>query len=38
MPNKWLSQKGVTLKKQQYKIANWSDYNTRLKRRGDIGV
>ena len=38
MPNKWLNQKGIIIKKQHYKVSNWSDYNTSLKRRGDIEV
>jgi hypothetical protein len=38
MPNKWLNQKGITIRKQHYKVANWSDYNASLKRRGDIEV
>lgn len=36
MPNKYLEKKGVALRKQQYKVTNWSDYNKSLKRRGDI--
>jgi Transposase DDE domain len=38
MPNKWLNQKGISVKPQRHKIANWSDYNASLKRRGDIEV
>ena len=38
MPNKWLNAKGITIKKQKHKVANWSDYNASLKRRGDIEI
>ena len=38
MPNKWLNQKEITIKKQKYKVSNWSDYNASLKIRGDIEV
>ena len=38
MPNKWLKQKGITLKKQKYKVSNWSDYNRKLKNRGDVEI
>lgn len=38
MPNKWLSQKGIEIKKQKYKVSNWSDYNKALKNRGDIEI
>ena len=38
MPNKWLNDKGIELKKQKHKVSNWSEYNTNLKRRGDIEV
>jgi len=38
MPNKWLNQKGITIRKQLYKVSNWSDYNASLKGRGDIEV
>jgi len=38
MPNKWLNQKGISIKPQRHKVANWSDYNASLKRRGDIEV
>ena len=38
MPNKWLNQKGIKIKKQKYKVSNWSDYNKALKNRGDIEV
>tara|TARA_Y100001933_G_scaffold243111_1_gene271430 strand:- start:43 stop:1038 length:996 start_codon:yes stop_codon:yes gene_type:complete len=38
MPNKWLNDKGVEIKKQKHKVFNWSEYNTNLKRRGDIEV
>ena len=38
MPNKWLNQKGVELKKQKYKVGNWADYNASLRLRGDIEV
>ena len=36
MPNKWLNQKGIAIKKPQYKVANWSEYNASLKNRGDV--
>lgn len=36
MPNKWLNQKGIEIKKQKYKVSNWSDYNKSLKNRGDV--
>lgn len=38
MPNKWLNKKEITIKKQKYKVSNWSDYNASLKIRGDIEV
>ena len=38
MPNKWLNQKGIEIKKQKYKLSNWSDYNKSLKNRGDIDI
>ena len=38
MPNKWLNEKGIEIKKQKHKVSNWSDYNANLKRRGDIEV
>ena len=38
MPNKWLSQKGIKIKKPRYKVSNWSEYNESLKRRGDFEV
>jgi hypothetical protein len=38
MPNKWLNNKGIELKKQRYKVENWSDYNESLKKRGDVEV
>ena len=38
MPNKWLNKKGVEIKKQCYRVSNWSDYNEHLKCRGDINV
>ena len=38
MPNKWLNTKAITIKKQKHKVANWSDYNAILKRRGDIEI
>ena len=38
MPNKWLNDKGIEIKKQKHKVSNWSEYNTALKRRGDIDV
>ena len=38
MPNKFLNRKGIEIKKQKYKVTNWSVYNEALKRRGDIEV
>ena len=38
MPNKWLNHKEIEIKKQKYKVSNWSDYNNSLKKRGDIKV
>ena len=38
MPNKWLNQKGIEIKKQKYKVSNWSDYNKSLKNRGDVEI
>ena len=38
MPNKWLNQKGIEIKKQQYKVSNWPEYNANLKKRGDIEI
>jgi hypothetical protein len=38
MPYKYLEQKGVAIKKQKYRIGNWSEYNASLRRRGDIEV
>lgn len=38
MPNKWLNQKKIEIKKQKYKVSNWSDYNNSLKKRGYIEV
>jgi len=38
MPNKWLNQKNIEIKKQKYKVSNWSDYNNSLKDRGNIEV
>tara|TARA_R100001591_G_scaffold116652_1_gene134117 strand:- start:17 stop:994 length:978 start_codon:yes stop_codon:yes gene_type:complete len=38
MPNKWLNQKKIEIKKQKHKVSNWSDYNNSLKNRGDIEV
>ena len=38
MPNKWLNQKNIEIKKQKYKVSNWSDYNNSLKNRGNIEV
>ncbi len=38
MPNKWLNEKGIEIKKQQYKVSNWTEYNKSLKSRGDIEV
>ena len=38
MPNKFLNCKRIEIKKQKYKLSNWSEYNEALKRRGDIEV
>ena len=38
IPNKWLNEKGIEIKKQQYKVSNWTEYNKSLKSRGDIEV
>ena len=38
MPNKWLNQKNIEIKKKKYKVSNWSDYNNSLKNRGNIEV
>ncbi len=38
MPNKFLNCKGIEIKKQKYKVKNWSVYNEALKHRGDIDV
>ena len=38
MPNKWLNDKGIEIKKQKHKVSNWSEYNANLKRRGDIEI
>jgi hypothetical protein len=34
MPNKFLNRKGISIKKQIYRVSNWSEYNEALKRRG----
>ena len=36
MPNKYANKKGWNLRKQHYKVSNWSDYNNALRYRGDI--
>ena len=38
MPNKFLNRKGIEIKKQKYKVTNWSAYNEALNRRGDIEI
>ena len=38
MPNKWLNQKEIEIKKQKHKISKWSDYNNSLKNRGNVEV
>ena len=30
--------KGIGIKKQKYRISNWSEYNTSLKQRGNIEI
>ena len=36
MPNKYAKKKGWKLRKQKYKVSNWSDYNAVLRQRGNI--
>lgn len=38
MPNKYPEKKGWKVPKQKYKLTNWSDYSTALRRRGEIDV
>ena len=38
MPYKYLQEKGIAVKKQKYRVSNWSEYNANLKRRGDIDI
>ena len=38
MPNKYLNNKGIEIKKQKYKTTNWSVYNKALVNRGDVEV
>lgn len=38
MPYKYLQEKGVAIKKQKYRVSNWSEYNASLKLRGDIEI
>jgi hypothetical protein len=38
MPNKYPKKKGWNVRKQKYKLANWSDYNEALRQRGSIIV
>jgi hypothetical protein len=38
MPYKYLQEKGIAVKKQKYRVNNWSEYNASLKRRGDIDI
>jgi hypothetical protein len=38
MPYKYLQERGVAIKKQKYRLSNWSEYNTSLKQRGNIEV
>jgi hypothetical protein len=38
MPYKYLQEKGVAVKKQKYRVSNWSEYNASLKQRGDIEI
>ena len=38
MPNKFLNNKGIEIKKQKYKVTNLADYNEALKSRGDIEI
>lgn len=38
MPYKYLQEKGIPIKKQKYRVSNWSEYNASLRRRGDIEI
>ena len=38
MPNKYPNKKGWKVSKQKYKLTNWSEYNSSLRRRGEIDV
>ena len=38
MPYKYLQEKGIKIKKQKYRLTNWSEYNASMKRRGDIEI
>ena len=38
MPNKYPIKKGWHVPNQKHKVTNWSDYNSALRRRGDITV
>ena len=38
MPNKHPQKKGWLLRKQKYKVANWSEYNKALRDRGNIEI
>jgi hypothetical protein len=38
MPYKYLQEKGAAVKKQKYRVSNWSEYNASLKQRGDIEI
>ena len=36
MPNKFLQKQGIEIRKQIYRVANWSEYNQSLVKRGRI--
>ena len=38
MPNKYPEKKGWIVRKQKFKVTNWSEYNESLRRRGNITV
>lgn len=38
MPYKYLQKKGIAVKKQKFRLSNWSEYNASLKKRGDIEI
>ena len=38
VPNKYLNEKGIEIRKQKYRVNNWPEYNAALKKRGSIDV